>query len=103
MRGRRAEFKRDVAMSIEEIITAALQYGDPAARAAYVEEACGDDAVLRQRVVALLATQQAAGAGVRGTSEGSDSPVEGDALVLGATAPLAPEKRKAATRRLVAL
>ncbi len=39
----------------------ALERTDPAERAAYLDEACGDDAPLRQRVEALLAAHDGAG------------------------------------------
>jgi hypothetical protein len=41
-------------MSERDIFTAARQLTDPAGRAAYLEEACGGDAGLRDRVEALL-------------------------------------------------
>ena len=39
----------------DEVFNAARRLGDPAARRAYLDRACGDDAGLRQRVAALLA------------------------------------------------
>jgi serine/threonine protein kinase len=41
-------------MSERDIFTAARQMTDPAARSAYLDEACGGDPALRDRVVALL-------------------------------------------------
>ena len=41
-------------MSERDIFTAARQLTDPAARAAYLDEACGGDLALRARVEALL-------------------------------------------------
>ena len=41
-------------MSEREIFTAALEKTDPAARSAYLDEACGGNAVLRARVEVLL-------------------------------------------------
>jgi len=45
----------------ETIFVTALTKGDPAARAAYLDEACGDDLGLRQRVEALLRTHAKVG------------------------------------------
>ena len=44
-------------MTEREIFLAALEKDDPTERAAYLDEACGADAVLRQRVEALLRAQ----------------------------------------------
>jgi Leucine-rich repeat (LRR) protein len=41
-------------MTEREIFLAAVEKGDPTERAAYLDEACGADAMLRQRVEALL-------------------------------------------------
>src|SRR5438445_10792848 len=43
------------------IFMAALEKNSPARRSAYLEEACGGDAALRQRVEALLASHDQAG------------------------------------------
>ena len=43
------------------IFAEALERTDPAARAAYLDGACGDDAALRRRVEALLAAHDGAG------------------------------------------
>jgi hypothetical protein len=43
------------------IFAEALEQPDPAARAAYLERACGGDAAVRQRVEALLAAHNGAG------------------------------------------
>jgi eukaryotic-like serine/threonine-protein kinase len=51
----------DLAMSERDIFTAALEMTDPAARSAYLDQACADDAALRQRVVMLLGTHGNAG------------------------------------------
>ena len=45
----------------EEIFGEALTRADAAARVAYLDQACGDDAQLRQRVEALLAAHDDAG------------------------------------------
>jgi hypothetical protein len=51
---------------IEAIYNAALKKGSEAARVAYLDAACGDDAVLRARVEELLkAHEEAAKAPVR--------------------------------------
>src|SRR5579863_5490268 len=57
---------RDKPMSANDpkvvsIVAEALYRTDPAARAAYLDSVCGDDAGLRQQVEALLATHDAAG------------------------------------------
>ena len=46
----------------------ALELTDPAARAAYLDRACGDDAALRRRVEALLAAHDGAGRFVEGVT-----------------------------------
>ncbi len=43
------------------VFAEALERTDPAARAAYLDAACGDDAALRRRVEALLAAHEGAG------------------------------------------
>ncbi|MEZ5327530.1 MAG: serine/threonine-protein kinase [Verrucomicrobiales bacterium] len=44
-----------------EIFLAALEHADPAARAAFLEEACGGDATLRDEVVAFLEDEETLG------------------------------------------
>ncbi len=48
----------------------ALERSDPAARAAFLEGACGDDAGLRRRVEALLAAHDGAGRFLEGDPTG---------------------------------
>ena len=48
-------------MNERSIFMAALDKDSPARRSAYLEEACGGDAVLRQRIEALLASHEQAG------------------------------------------
>ena len=48
-------------MSEETIFALALEQPDPAARSAFLAEACGSDAALRQRVEALLRTHEQLG------------------------------------------
>src|SRR5262245_11549201 len=50
--------KRD--MTEREIFVAALEKDQPAERATYVDQACGADATLRQRVEALLRSHERA-------------------------------------------
>jgi WD40 repeat protein len=48
-------------MNQRDIFTAAIQITDPAARADYLEQACGGDANLRRRVEALIRAHDSAG------------------------------------------
>src|SRR5262245_1335685 len=47
--------------ALRELFLEAAEIEDPAARAAYLTQACGDDALLRRRLEELLAADQAAG------------------------------------------
>jgi len=47
--------------SEEELFETALQLGDPAERAAFLQQACGDDPQLRQQVEALIKAHEEAG------------------------------------------
>ncbi len=47
----------DVCRNIETIFHHARQIADPAERASYLEEICGEDDTLRARVAALLAAE----------------------------------------------
>jgi hypothetical protein len=51
----------DTNAALKSIFFEALERNDPAARAAYLDGACGDDAVLCRRVEALLAAHDGAG------------------------------------------
>ena len=44
-------------MTEQEIFLAALDIADPSRRAAYLDEACGQDARLRQHIEELVSTQ----------------------------------------------
>ncbi len=52
----------------------ALERTDPAARAAYLDGACGDDVALRRRVEALLAAHDGAGRFLEGDDKGKTDP-----------------------------
>ena len=52
----------------------ALERTDPAARAAYLDGACGDDVALRRRVEALLAAHDGAGRFLEGDDTGESEP-----------------------------
>jgi len=71
--------------SQDAIFLTARDMADPAERAAYQTQACGNDADLRQRVEAML--RDAAGAdeffGPEGTVVGAASPTEGPGTVIG--------------------
>jgi eukaryotic-like serine/threonine-protein kinase len=61
------QFLRDTAMMNErDIFTAALQHDGQAARAAYLDQACGSDAALRKRVEILLQVYDQAGSFLEG-------------------------------------
>ncbi len=51
----------DAGPDLISVFSEALERSDPAARAAYLDGACGDDATLRRRVEALLAAHAGAG------------------------------------------
>jgi tetratricopeptide (TPR) repeat protein len=53
-------------VNAEEILAAALERTTPAERAAYLDAACGQDAVLRNRVVGLLQAHEKAGSFLEG-------------------------------------
>jgi eukaryotic-like serine/threonine-protein kinase len=62
------------------IFAEALERTDPAARVAYLNGACGDDAELRQRVEALLAAHDGAGRFLEGDSPGMSEPTSPEIL-----------------------
>ena len=62
------------------IFAEALERTDPAARAAYLDGACGDDAALRRRVEALLAAHDGAGRFLEGDSTGTSEPTSPETL-----------------------
>ncbi len=51
----------DAVPNLMTVFAEALERTDPAARAAYLDGACGEDAPLRRRVDALLAAHDGAG------------------------------------------
>src|SRR5262245_36911223 len=57
----RRETMSDFYPGLMTIFGEALEQSDPAARAAYLDRACGADTALRQRVEALLAAHAGAG------------------------------------------
>jgi eukaryotic-like serine/threonine-protein kinase len=71
----------DAARALMTIFAKALEWTDPAARAAYLDRACGDDAALRRRVEALLAAHDGAGRFLEGdpteTSEPTSREIQG--------------------------
>src|SRR5262245_34536883 len=74
-------------LRVEQIFVEALAKVDPAARNAYLNEACGADTALRERVVSLLSAHAAAGdfLGLPGLDPGatSDRLVEGPGTKIG--------------------
>src|SRR5262245_58452001 len=100
-------------MTEETIFTTALEKSDPAERAAFLDEICGEDAVLRRRVEALLQSHGGAGdflrmpavqravEAVEDPTPGQDTPAEapggdgGDPLAF-----LAPSDRPGSLGRL---
>jgi len=54
---RRQNSAADGACSIESVFHHAGQMADPAKRAAYLEDICGEDDAMRRRVMALLAAE----------------------------------------------
>src|SRR5262245_18164364 len=68
-------------MSERTIFLAALERGDPAERAAFLDEACGGDDALRRRVEALLRSHEQAGVldrpAVEEPATGAADPAEG--------------------------
>jgi eukaryotic-like serine/threonine-protein kinase len=75
----------DANAALKSIFFEALERNDPAARAAYLDGACGDDAVLRRRVETLLAAHDGAGRFLEGDPAGTS-------LI---TAPETPESTRA--------
>src|SRR5689334_1004182 len=67
------------------IFAEALERIEPAARAAYLDGACGEDAALRRRVEALIAAHDGAGRFLEGDLAGTCAP----------TSPQAPEPTEA--------
>ena len=62
------------------IFAEALERTDPAARADYLDGACGDDAALRRRVEALLAAHDGAGRFLEGDPAGMSEPTSPETL-----------------------
>jgi non-specific serine/threonine protein kinase/serine/threonine-protein kinase len=66
-------------MNERDVFIGALQHADPVQRRAYLEQACGAEPALRQRVEALLRVAEQAGSfleapapGLAGTAEGTE-------------------------------
>src|SRR6516162_8507563 len=64
-------------MTEESLFDAALEIADPAARLAFLKEACGGDAILLERLQALLAAHEQAGAVIGGRYKVLESLGEG--------------------------
>jgi len=69
--------------TLREIFLEAVEIEDPAARAAFVTQVCGDDAVLRRRLEELLAADQVAGPSQTQPTAGGERPGEGVGSVIG--------------------
>ncbi len=67
----------DEATNIEAVFSAALELADAAERAAYLAQACGDDAALRGRVEALLKAHSKAGGFLQEPAPGPDGKLPG--------------------------
>ncbi len=82
MRPRSQEMNRcpKTTPNLMTIFAEALERTDPAARAAYLDGACGDDAALRQRVEALLAAHDGAGRFLEGDATGMSEPTSPETL-----------------------
>jgi hypothetical protein len=65
-------------MNEREIFIGALQKENPAARQAYLAEACQHDPAVRQRVEALLLVAEQAGSFLESPVVGLPSPLEGE-------------------------
>src|SRR5262245_38213805 len=65
----------------DEVFNAARQLGDPDARRAYLDEACGADGNLRGRVEALLKAHEEAGSFLQAPVAGRWSGVTADQVV----------------------
>jgi eukaryotic-like serine/threonine-protein kinase len=59
---------------LEQIFAEAADQADPAARATFLEKACGGDAELRHRVAALLAAHESADSFLKPPSDGPTCP-----------------------------
>ncbi len=73
-KGTHARMPTDLAR-LEQIFAEAADLADPAARTAYLEQACGDDAHLSRRVAALLAAHDSANSFLKPPMGGPTSPV----------------------------
>src|SRR5262245_34870788 len=58
-------------IGVDEIYFAALEHDDPGARAAYLDEACGNDAGLRRRVERLLEARSERGSFLESPAPGA--------------------------------
>ena len=62
-------------MDEREIFSRALDFDDPEDRAAYLGEACGEDAQLRERIEALLQSHEQADSFLQGGAAVLDQPI----------------------------
>src|SRR5437764_12039258 len=70
-------------MTERDIFLAVLDLPDPAARAAYLDAACGGDAARRARVEALLRSHDAAGSFLAAPAVAPPEPAHGTTRTLG--------------------
>src|SRR5438105_2788435 len=70
-------------MTERDVFLAVLDLPDPAARAAYLDGACGGDAARRERVEALLRSHEAAGSFLAAPAVAPPEPGHGDTRTLG--------------------
>ena len=75
---------QDNANHLETIFFAALDIHDPAARASYLNENCGQDAELRQRVEQMLAIQSKVGSFMENPPVSFDGTIDLDKKILDA-------------------
>jgi serine/threonine protein kinase/lipopolysaccharide biosynthesis regulator YciM len=80
------------AIGVDEVYFAALERDEPGARAAYLDEACGNDAGLRRRVERLLAARSERGSFLESPAPGATLEFGSVALSEGPGAVLGPYK-----------
>src|SRR3979409_223594 len=77
--------------AFEDIFLAALECGSAEERRAYLDAACADDAVLRERIEALLSAHEDAGSFLERPPEPLTAPNQGKAARKGLTTECAVE------------
>lgn len=82
----------------EELFDRARLLSDPAERSRYLQESCGDDVGLRQRLEELLATEDEADAFFRETQSALDLPVPPEREAAGSTTATTPGEEAIGTR-----